>query len=77
MKKIKEHAGMLAMWIISICEVIRIIQNQMQLKHVWHNEKNQDNAYAEFIDSLHRTDKEFVKGVLEEIAKDIEEEVKE
>lgn len=56
----------IAIWIIAICEVIRAAQNQIQINHIRHSEKNQDNAYAEFIKSLRQSDKEFVKNLLKE-----------
>ena len=59
----------IAVWIIAICEVIRAIQNQIQINHIKHAEKSQDNAYAEFIKSLRQSDKEFVRRMLEEYEK--------
>lgn len=58
-----------ALWIIAICEVIRAIQNTVQLVHVKKSEKVSENAYQEFIKSLHKTDREFVKDMLEEYEK--------
>lgn len=55
-----------AIWIIAICEVIRAIQNMVQIAAMKHDTKGRDNAYAEFIKSLKRTDKEFVREMLEE-----------
>ena len=55
-----------ALWIIAICEIIRIIQNALQLWAL-HAEKNmRQGAYAEFVRSLRGTDKEFVKSLLKE-----------
>lgn len=59
----------LALWIIAICEVIRAAQNMIQLWHVKKSEKVSANAYQEFIKSLHKTDREFVKDMLEEYEK--------
>lgn len=65
----------IAIWVIAICEIIRAIQNQIQLNHIKHNEKKQDNVYAEFIKSLKQSDKEFVRNMLEEYEKRHEDEV--
>ena len=59
----------IALWIIAICEVIRALQNMVQLVHVKKSEKVSENAYREFIKSLHKTDREFVKDMLEEYEK--------
>lgn len=56
----------IAVWIIAICEVIRMLQNSIQLRHIKHNQINQDNAYAEFIKSLKQSDREYVKRMLKE-----------
>lgn len=53
-------------WIIAICEVIRAIQNCIQIATIRHDTEGRDNAYAEFIKSLKQSDKEFVKRMLEE-----------
>ena len=58
-----------ALWIIAICEVIRIAQNTLQLISIKHDTGARDNAYAEFVKSLKQTDKEFVKRMLEEFEK--------
>lgn len=55
-----------AVWIIAVCEVIRATQNMVQIVTIMHDTKNRDNAYSEFIKSLKSTDREFVKGILEE-----------
>ena len=55
-----------AIWIIAICEVIRAVQNMIQIAMVKHDTKGRDNAYAEFVKSLHGTDREFVREMLEE-----------
>ena len=59
----------IAIWIIAICEVIRIIQNMMQLAMLKHDTGARDNAYTEFVKSLDKPDKEFVKDLLEEFEK--------
>ena len=56
----------IAIWIIAVCEVIRAVQNAMQLMMVKHDSGERDNAYAEFVKSLQYTDREFVKRMLEE-----------
>lgn len=55
-----------ALWIIAVCEVIRAIQNMMQLAMVRKDTGARDNAYEEFVKSLKQTDREFVKQMLEE-----------
>ena len=59
----------IAIWIIAICEVIRAIQNMIQIMTIRHDTKGRDNAYAEFVKSLKRTDREFVRQMLEEFEK--------
>lgn len=56
----------IAIWIIAACEIIRMLQNAIQIHMVRHDTSARDNAYAEFIKSLKSTDKEFVKRLLEE-----------
>lgn len=56
----------IAIWIIAICEIIRAIQNMIQLSAVKHDTSAMDNAYAEFVKSLKQTDREFVKRMLDE-----------
>ena len=55
-----------ALWIIAVCEVIRAVQNMMQLHMVRHDTGARDTAYTEFVKSLKQTDREFVKRMLEE-----------
>ena len=62
-----------AIWIVAICEVIRAIQNMMQLAMVRKDTGARDNAYAEFVKSLNKTDREFVKDLLEEFESEVEE----
>lgn len=59
----------IALWIIAVCEVIRMIQNHMQLRMIKHDTGARDNAYEEFVKSLKCTDREFVKRILEEFEK--------
>ena len=62
-----------AIWIIAICEVIRAIQNMMQLVMVRKDTGARDNAYAEFVKSLNQTDREFVRRMLKEFESEVEE----
>ena len=55
-----------AIWIIAICEVIRALQNALQLYVLFHDTGKRDNAYSEFVKSLHGTDKDFVEKMLRE-----------
>lgn len=58
-----------ALWIIAICEVIRAVQNFVQIMTIRHDTKGRDNAYSEFIKSLKATDREWVRRMLEEFEK--------
>ena len=60
----------IALWIIAICEIIRLLQNTLQLTMLKHDTTGRDNAYAEFVKSLKTTDAEFVKKMLEEFDKE-------
>lgn len=51
----------IALWIIAIVEVIRAIQNAIQLKAINNDEGMRKQVYDEFMESLHRTDKEFLE----------------
>ena len=59
----------IALWIIAICEVIRIAQNSIQLWHVKKSEKREINAYNEFFKRMKQSDREFVRNMLEEYEK--------
>ena len=59
----------IAIWIIAVCEVIRAVQNMIQIATIRHDTKGRDNAYAEFVKSLKQTDREFVRQMLEEFEK--------
>lgn len=59
-----------ALWIIAICEVVRAAQNMIQIITIRHDTGARDNAYAEFVKSLHQTDREFVKRMLEEFERE-------
>lgn len=60
----------IALWIIAACEVIRMIQNAIQLMAIHHEKDSRDNAYGEFVKSLHVTDREFVYNLLREFEKE-------
>lgn len=53
-------------WIIAACEIIRAMQNMVQIATIRHDTAGRDNAYAEFVKSLKQSDKEFVRRMLEE-----------
>lgn len=55
-----------AIWIIAICEIIRAIQNMVQIAAIRHDARGRDNAYDEFVKSLKQSDKEFVRELLKE-----------
>lgn len=59
-----------ALWIIAVCEVLRMIQNWIQIITIRHDAKGRDNAYAEFVKSLKQTDRDFVRQMLEEFEKE-------
>ena len=56
----------IAIWIIAICEVVRAVQNAVQLRAIRHDTGARDNAYAEFVKSLKMSDRQFVERMLEE-----------
>ena len=56
----------IAIWIIAVCEFVRILQNTIQLTAVVRDRKSRENAYAEFVKSLKDSDREFVRKLLEE-----------
>lgn len=58
-----------AIWIIAICEIVRALQNMIQIITIRHDTKGRDNAYAEFVKSLKSTDREFVRNMLDEFEK--------
>ena len=62
-----------ALWIIAVCEVIRAIQNMIQIMTLRHDTEARDYAYAEFVKSLKQTDREFVRRMLEEFESEVEE----
>lgn len=56
---------MVAIWIIAACEVIRAVQNAVQLGMIKRDESQRQSAYEEFVKSLKQTDREFVRRMLE------------
>lgn len=56
----------IALWIIAVCEIVRAIQNFIQIRAIHHDSSARDNAYAEFVKSLKMNDREFVRKLLEE-----------
>ena len=62
-----------AVWIIAVCEVIRLVQNSIQLLYLRKDDGNRENAYKEFVKSLNRTDSEFVQSMLKEVEKRLDE----
>lgn len=62
----------IALWIIAICEVIRAIQNAIQLAGMMKNNGLYKNATDEFVKTLKQTqtEKEFVWNVLEALEKE-------
>lgn len=56
----------IALWVIAICEIIRALQNMLQLWMLLHDAGQRDNAYKEFVKSLKSSDREFVERMLKE-----------
>ena len=56
----------IAIWITAVCEIIRTVQNFIQIMAIRQDASARDNAYAEFVKSLKQTDREFVRRVLKE-----------
>jgi len=54
-----------AIWVIAICEVIRAMQNMMQLMMARRQTMLNVRATDEFIQSLKKSDREFVREMLE------------
>ena len=59
-----------AIWIIAICEVIRVVQNMVQVMAIRHDSGMRKNAYSEFVKSLKYTDREFVEKLLKEFERE-------
>lgn len=63
----------IALWIIAICEVVRLVQNQLQLRSLWKSRSDTKNMQDEFIKSLYKSNKEFAKDFEQDLKKFIEE----
>lgn len=61
-----------ALWIIAIVETIRMIEQTIQLRLIAKDTGARDTAYAEFVKSLKKDDKEFVRDLLEEFDRQTE-----
>ena len=59
----------IAIWIIAVCEVLRMLQNALQIRMYRRDAGTRDNAYAEFVKSLKRDDREMAKELLREFEK--------
>lgn len=59
----------IAIWIIAICEIVRIVQNSLQLVKLFNNsnDKFMKTATDEFVRSLNKTDKDFINDILKKI----------
>ena len=55
----------IALWLIVIIEAVRAAQNFMQLMMARRQTRLNVRATDEFIQSLKKSDKEFVRGILE------------
>lgn len=55
----------IAIWLIVLIEAVRTIQNAMQLGMARQRTKSSERATDEFIKSLNKSDREFVKDMLE------------
>lgn len=66
-----------ALIVIAVCEVIRIIQNFVQLLSIVFNSKVNKNylntASKAFVESLHKTDKDFLEQFLRDFKESEEE----
>lgn len=56
-----------ALWIIAVCEVIRIVQNTIQLGISFLSHKGTENVQKKFIENLVQTDKTFAKNFMNEL----------
>ena len=56
----------IALWIIAVCEIVRAIQNAIQLHMLSRDRGARENAYSEFVRSLKNSDREFVRELLDE-----------
>lgn len=59
----------IALWIIAIIEIIRMIQNTMQLMAIHREKDMRKNLNNQFIDSLKKDNKEFCEDLLKDFLK--------
>lgn len=59
----------IAIWIIAVCEIIRVVQNIMQLYMVKHDTGARDDAYKAFVDAMKVDDREFMRNIFRELEK--------
>ncbi len=57
----------IALWIIAVCEVIRIVQNTIQLGISFLSHKGTENVQKQFIENLVQTDENFARNFAKEI----------
>lgn len=55
-----------ALWVIAICEAVRAVQSVIYTVAASSDKADRKNVYQEFVKSLKRSDREFVKGLLKE-----------
>ena len=55
----------IAVWIIAVCEIIRMAQNALQLMMMRENKKPYETACDAFVQSIKKDDRERVQEVLE------------
>lgn len=65
----------IALWIIAVVETIRMVEQSIQLRLIAKDSGARDNVYAEFVKSLKKDDKEFVRDLLEEFDRQTDVEV--
>lgn len=54
-----------ALWIIAVVETIRMIEQSIQLRLIANDTKGRDNLYDEMIKSFKKSDREYVRSLLE------------
>ena len=55
-----------AIWIIAICEAVRVVEATIQTVMLYRDRSTRENAYAEFVKSLKWSDRQYVKRILRE-----------
>lgn len=60
-----------ALWLIAICQAVRLVQNTIQLGMLIKEKDVRHNAYEEFVKSLREPEKEFVERLLREFEDDL------